>query len=79
MSWISKDKIVEILKLTCAVIFCVSALYIHFTSSSCINEGDGPTFWLLFLIVGVAAIDWTIRKTKECYRRFKSRFSDDRS
>ena len=34
-------------------------------------------FVLLFLVLGVVAIDWTICKTKECYQKIKSLFSDD--
>lgn len=69
----TREEIVSTLKCTCAVIVYGSMIYISLKSDK-YEEGEGPTFFFLFFILGVVAIDWIIHKIKYIYHIIKNRF-----
>lgn len=73
MSKFTLKEIASKLKLMFAIIVCAAVIYICLQSDN-YEEGEGPTFFYLFLILSVLAIDWITCKIKECYHTIKNRF-----
>ena len=63
---LSKKEIASALKWTCAILIYAFIIYISVSSDKS-EEQEGPTFFFLFLILGVIAISWLICKLKRLF------------